>query len=194
MKTIYDLLTTKEKQLTRKVSLTKDETLFYENDVCHEVGIVIKGVISISSYSYKGEEMNYNTILEGGVFGNNLIFSSDPIYKGNVISKMKSEVILIAKDNLVSILMNNESFLKEYLKIQSNFGKVLNQKIKILSFNTARDRLLFLLNNAGGSIKFRSVSSLAESLNLSREATSRLISSLQKENLLVREGNLIKLI
>lgn len=187
MNNIFDLLSIDEKKVIKVISLKKDEILFHENDVCNEIGIVLKGVISISSYSYQGIEMNYNTIMEGGIFGNNLLFSSEPIHKGNVIAKLPSEVALISKPQLLNLLKNNESFLKEYLKIQSDFGKKLNQKIKILSFHHAEDRLLYLLQANNGVLKYRSVSSLASSLNLSREATSRLISALIKEKVIRKE-------
>ena len=194
MKTIFDLLNEKEKTLTRTFTLQKDEILFHEGDECFSIGIVKKGVISISSYSYQGVEMNYNTILEGGIFGNNLLFSSDPFYKGNVISKTLSEVVLIDKVALLNILQNNPLFLKEYLSIQSNFSKALNNKIKILSFNKARDRFLYYLSSHNNDVKYRSITSLAVELNLSREVLSRLISSLKKEGIISLHHNHIILL
>lgn len=191
---IYDLLTKEEKLLTKKVSLKRDEILFYEGDICHEIGIINKGVISISSFSYQGIEMNYNTLLVGQIFGNNLLFSSEPYFKGNVIAKTSSEVILISKENLLKIFASNEEFLKEYLKIQSDFVKNLNNKIKILSFNHARDRFLYYLSSHNNTIKIRSISSLADELNLSREVTSRLISSLKNEGIISRNANIITLL
>lgn len=193
MKTIYDLLTNKEKERVKHLKFKKDDILFREGDYCHEIGIVIKGVVSISSYSYQGIEMNYNTIVPGGIFGNNLIFSSDPIYRGNVISKLDTELVLINKETLIEILQNNKTFLLAYLEKQSDFGKTLNNKIKILSFHLAEDRLLYYLNSHNGRVKIRSVTSLAEELNLTREVLSRLLSKLEKENLIRRNGNEIVL-
>lgn len=190
---IFDLLTQKEKEMCQIINLKKDEIIFYEGDTCHEVGIVLLGVIAISSYSYQGIEMVYNTILPPHLFGNNLIFSSDPLYKGNVISKTNSKIVLIKKEILISLLQNNESFLLEYLKEQSNFGKTLNNKIKILSFYHARDRFLYYLSSHDNHIKYLSITSLASELALSREALSRLISELIKENIITKKKNEIYL-
>lgn len=191
---IYDLLTKEEKERCKIITLKKDEILFIEGDTCHEIGIIKKGVISISSYSYQGIEMNYNTLLEGQIFGNNLLFSSEPYYKGNVISKTKSEIILIGKEDLVRILQNNESFLKEYLHIQSDFGKSLNNKIKTLSFYKARDRFLYYLSSHNNVIRFISISELANELNMSREVLSRLITSLKNEGIIIKNNHHIKII
>ena len=49
------------------------------------------------------------------------------------------------KDNLVSILMNNEKFLLTYLSIHSEFTKSLNTKIKLLTFLSAKERFLYYL-------------------------------------------------
>ena len=190
---IFDLLNEEEKKKCRKITLKKDEVLFYEGDSCHEVGIVLTGVIAISSYSYQGIEMIYNTILPYHLFGNNLIFSSSSIYKGNVISKTTSTIVLINKEILISLLQNNQSFLLEYLKEQSDFGKTLNNKIKILSFYHARDRFLYYLSSHDNHIKYISISSLASELALSREALWRLISELIKDKIITKKKNEIYL-
>ena len=188
---IYDLLNEEEKQLTKKITLKKDEILFKEGDICKEIGIVLKGVISISSYTFNGKEIIYNTITKGGIFGNNLLFSSEPYYKGNIISKIDSEIILIDKLFLKRILKNNEEFLEEYLHIQSDFGKALNNKIKVLSFYKGEDRFFYYLASHNNSIRFRSISELANELNMSREATSRMISKLKIEGKLFIKNNQI---
>ena len=194
MKTLFDLLSPLEKARCKVVRYNKDQILYHENDYCYEIGILTSGVISISSYSYQGVEMNYNTILPGGVFGNNLIFSSDPHHRGNVIAKLTSTVVIIRKEVLLSLLQSNKEFLLKYLEIQSNFSKTLNMRIKMLSFNKAEDRLLYLLNVNNGTYKIQSVTSLASYLNLSREATSRLLSKLKRENIISLNKNIITIL
>lgn len=178
-----------EQQLNRIkiLSFNKEQILFHEDDLCEEITIVLEGVIEISSFSFQGMKMIYNTVLPNQVFGNNLIFSSDPHYKGNVISKTKCKVAIIKKDILVNIISNNPEFLKEYLKIQSDFGKTLNDKIKILSFKNAEERLFYYLKIHNNQIKVNSIAYLAKELYLSREATSRLVSSLHNKGIISKD-------
>jgi len=89
MNTLLDALNESELKRTRIQAYPKDTIIYKEDDFCHEITIVLEGVIEISSFSFQGQEMIYNTILPGQVFGNNLLFSSDPHYKGNVICKTK---------------------------------------------------------------------------------------------------------
>ncbi|MBE6133573.1 MAG: Crp/Fnr family transcriptional regulator [Erysipelotrichaceae bacterium] len=190
---LLDKLNAQELNKIKTLSFNKDDVIFHEDDLCEEITILLEGVIEISSYSFQGMKMIYNTILPNQIFGNNLLFSSEPRYKGNVICKTKCKVAIIKKDILVNIISNNQEFLLEYLKLQSDFGKTLNDKIKILSFKNADERLFYYLKINNNHIKINSIAYLAKELYLSREATSRLISSLVNKGIISKDikGNKI---
>lgn len=188
-----DLLTEKEKEKLKIVSLNKGQILFAENESCTSIGIVISGVIGISSFSYNGNEIVYNILGPNEIFGNNLIFSSKTQYKGNVLAKTQAKVALIDKNQLLSILQNNIRFLENYLEYQSKFTIELNTKIKLLSFDNAEERFLYFLYENGNEIRYKTVTDLAAILFLKRETLSRLISRLEHSKTIVRNKNTIKL-
>ena len=183
---IIDLLTEEEKKYLDIISYKKGEILFYENDVCDSIGIVVNGEIKISSFTFEGNEVIYNRLIKGDLFGNNLIFSKDNKYRGDVRSETDSKIAIIKKDKLTKLLMMNESFLKEYLSFNSEFAKSLNAKLKLLTFNNAKERFLYYLFINDNRIFYKNIVSLAHDLYLTREATSRVISSLDKEGKIVR--------
>ena len=191
---IINLLTESEKKHLITRSYKANEVLFYENDVCESVGIVLEGEIKIVSVTFTGNEVIYNSLTKGKIFGNNLIFSSDNKYRGDVKATKNSKVALVNKNSLLSILMNNKSFLQEYLATQSEFAKSLNTKIKLLTFDSARERLLYFISINEGQIAYKSVTALAQQLYLSREATSRLLSLLNKEKIIIKNKHIIKLV
>lgn len=191
--TIINLLNENEQKLIKYKHLKKDEVLYYEADLCSYVGIVIEGNIKIVSYLNDGKEIIYNTIKENNMFGNNLIFSSNPYYKGNIISTTDTKVALIYKDDLLSILSSNVEFLKEYLKIHSNFSKELNSKIKLLSISNAIERFYYYLHENNNIIYVKSITQLATNLCLQRETVSKLISKLIKENKIIKRDYYITL-
>ena len=193
MSNLYTLLTDKEKQTVRINRYEKGSTIFHEDELCEYIGIILQGEINILSYSFSGKEIVYNFLKEDEVFGNNLIFSDQPHFRGNVISVSKSKIALIHKKDLLSILQHNESFLTEYLRIQSNFGKELNARIKLISLENAEDRLMYYLYLNKGKITYKSITSLATSLSLARETLSRLITKLISENKIKRQGKTIEL-
>lgn len=174
--------------------LKKGSILFREDDKCDCVGVVIKGSVSIITYLSDGNEVIYNTLGENEIFGNNLLFSSEPYYKGNVVTNVDSKIALIYKDQLVKLIKTNDSFMFEYFKLQSNFGKSLNNRIKLLSIDSAEDRFYFYLHENKNKISYSSISGLAKLLYMKRETLSRLVSRLEKQKRIKRTKNTIEII
>ena len=92
-------------QYIEKRSFKAGKTIFLENDTCQSVGIVKSGEISIKSYFANGKEVTYNVLEEGQMFGNNLIFSSNPKYRGDVIAQKQTELLFINKSCFSSIFL-----------------------------------------------------------------------------------------
>lgn len=189
---LLDCLTNEEIKLGRRIKFPKGKILFNEDNECLYVGLVIKGTIQIVSYSLSGQEIIYNQIEEGGIFGNNLLFSEEPYYKGNVISKSDGEVLLFNKEILLKILQTNQKFMINYLSIQADFAKRLNGTIKLLSIGSAKERFLYYLKE-NSPIKYKSITSLAASVFLTRETVSRLVSQLKKEGIILQNRKIISL-
>ena len=194
MSNLLETLKKEELEKVKIVSLSKEQILFHESEICECIGVVIEGDIEITSYSYGGKEIIFNHLYSGMVFGNNLIFSSNPIYKGSIIAKKPSKVGLIYKKSLISLLKTNDDFLLEYLLYQSDMGKDLNSKIKLLSLDNAEERFFYYLHSQNGQITYSSITKLASILSLQRETLSRLISRLVKENKIIKEMHLIKIV
>ncbi len=189
---ITDLLSNKEKKTLIIKSLKKDDILFYELDLCECIGIILEGSVNITSYLEDGKQIIYNTINKDGIFGNNLLFSSNPYFKGDIQANCDTKIALIYKNNLIKLLQSNEQFLIEYIKHQSNFAKQLNSRIKLLSIDNAEERFYYYLHENNNIINIESVSELSRNLNLQRETVSRLLSKLIKENKIIKTKNIIK--
>ena len=183
-----------EKRLLEVKTVKKNDILFREDEKCESVSIVVSGEIKISTASFEGQELIYNVLHKNDVFGNNLIFSDDPFYKGDVIATKDSTIVLIKHDNLISLLQSNKEFMVSYLNAQSNFSKKLNSTIKLLSYSSAEERLRFYLFSHNDRVTFRSVSELASVLHLQRETLSRLLTKLEKENVIKRSLHQMELI
>ena len=158
----------KHEQLLEKKPYKKGETIFFENEACSKIGLVVSGLVSIKSYFSNGKEVVYNTVENGQMFGNNLIFSSNPHYRGDVVAEQDSEIFFINKESLISILQSDKEFLVDYLTKQSDFSKTLNLKIKLLTIPVASDRLIYFLTINKNQIQYKSITKLANELYLTR--------------------------
>ena len=168
MNNILQLIKKHEQKLERR-SYKKGETIFFEGDECKTIGVVEQGEVSIKSFFANGKEVVYNTIQKGQMFGNNLIFSSNPHYRGDVISEQEAIIFFINKESLLSIMQKDGEFLNLYLTRQSDFSKTLNLKIKLLTISAASDRLIYFLTINKNKIQYKSITKLANELYLTRE-------------------------
>ena len=178
---LIELLEPNLRETLSQIDFKKGETIIAEGEVCQGVYLVAKGQVRIASYGLSGVEIVYNQIGVGGLFGNNLVFASDPRFRGHVMGDIDGTLIFINKERLIALLREDEEFLKEYLREQSDFGKSLNAKLKILSFPSPKDRLDFYLALNNGEVRFRSVTELAQALFLKRETLSRLLHHLERQ-------------
>jgi len=191
---LLNVLSKKEHQMVKGYQIAKGNIIYHEGDVCENIGIIISGKIDIVSYSFEGKEMLINSLKAGEIFGNNLLFSSSPIYKGDVVAKEKSVVAFINKENLIYLLQNNEEFLELYLQAQSDKAKLLTARIQLLSFPNAEERLFYYASKNNGIITFKNVTTLAATMGVQRETLSRLLTSLIKRHLIKKEkGKIIVL-
>ena len=184
---LLNVLNKKEHQLVKGYQIAKGNIIFHEGDACESIGIIISGKVDIVSYSFQGREMLINSLKAGELFGNNLIFSSSPIYKGDVIAKEKAVIAFINREDLVTLLQNNREFLELYLQAQSDKAKLLTARIQLLSFPNAEERLFYYASKNHNIIEYKNVTTLAATIGVQRETLSRLLTSLIERHLIKKE-------
>ena len=184
---LLNVLNKEEHKLVKGYQVAKNNVIFHEGDVCETIGIIISGKVDIISYSFEGKELLINSLKAGEIFGNNLIFSSEPVYRGDVVAQEKSVIAIINKENLVYLLQNNKDFLNIYLKAQSDKAKLLTSRIQLLSLVNAEERLFYYASKNDNVIVYKNVTALAATIGVQRETLSRLLTSLIKRHLIKKE-------
>lgn len=175
-----------------KKSFNKNEIIFNENEICDTISIVLDGEVKISSFTYNGNEIIFNRLKSNNMFGQSLLFSSLPYYKGKVIASKKSIIAFIKKDKLIKLL-NSNNLYESFLNLISDDILSSKEEIRMLSFSNITDRLLYLLH-IHKEIKYKSITELSFRLKVSREALSKCISKLVLRQIITNEGKCIKLI
>jgi len=189
---ILSTLSNKEKELITYKNYKKGETIQNEEDTCSFLYIVIKGEVKICTYLENGNEVLFNTVKENQMFGMNLLFSSKPYFKGDVICTLDTKIALISQNSLINLMQSNKDFLLKYLNYLANFGISLNNSIKLLALPTIEERFDFLLEENKGTIKYSTITNLANEINVKRESLSRYIHKIEKEGLITNKNKVIK--
>lgn len=187
------LLTATEQTKVHIRTHQKNEILFNEQDLCQMIGIVLEGEIVIASYSFSDKEVVFNVILKDQIFGSHLLFSSSPYFKGKVIAQKKAVVAYLEYADLCTILQNNQEAFLYFLKYNSDIAIHHRQEIELLSFHTAKDRLMYFLYLHQGQYTFKSITLLAKQLVLSREVLSKTIHELAEKKVLSLQKRTLKI-
>lgn len=178
----------------------KNEILFFENDLCENIGIVLEGEIHIKKYYSNGQETILKKIMPLESFGEHLIFSSFPFFPANIYCYSKeSKILLVTKKELENFLIKDFSNLFNYIHMLSDYGVQLNQKVQLLSKRTIKEKLCFYLssqthNFKEKSLKVNSLEEIANIINCDRVSFSREFNKLLKEGILAYHSKKIILL
>lgn len=150
-----------------------------EKEKCEYVDFILHGEVLISSISLLGNEQVFNQLKENDTLGNILVFSSEPLYLGDVIAKSaNTEIASISKDNLITIFQHNKEFMEKYFNQICNETLESKKERKLLLQKTIADRIIYLLESNGGSIIINTITDLANMLSYPRPSMSRVVNKL----------------
>ena len=187
---IINLLNQKEKEKISYLNLKQNQILFHEGEECKSIFIIIEGQITILNYSLNGNEEIISILNKNDVFGNALIFSNNNYYLGEIIATKPTKLAIINKNELISLLQNNKSFLECYINLIAEKTIKFTIKTKLLSHKNIRSRIIYYLEINNYSIK-KNISFLAKELVLPRPSVSREISKMINEDIIYIKNNKI---
>ena len=187
---ILNLLNQKEKEKISYLNLKQNQILFHEGEECKSIFIIIEGQITILNYSLNGNEEIISILNKNDVFANALIFANNNYYLGEIIATKPTKLAIINKNELISLLQNNKSFLECYINLIAEKTIKFTIKTKLLSHKNIRSRILYYLEINNYSIK-KNISFLAKELVLPRPSVSREISKMINEDIIYIKNNKI---
>lgn len=187
---ILNLLNQKEKEKISYLNLKQNQILFHEGEECKSIFIIIEGQITILNYSLNGNEEIISILNKNDVFANALIFSNNNYYLGEIIATKPTKLAIINKNELISLLQNNKSFLECYINLIAEKTIKFTIKTKLLSHKNIRSRIIYYLEINNYSIK-KNNSFLAKELVLPRPSVSREISKMINEDIIYIKNNKI---
>lgn len=169
---------------------SKEETIFFEGDICNCVSLVISGEVHIQQNNALGNTLTITKLYPKNLFAENIIFSTKKIYPVDVVSMANSEILHIDISTVTRLLMSNENFLVKFLNDLSNKSLILSSKLRQLNTKSLRERISsFLLTEAkrqnSNIINLNSTKEeLAKNFGVQRPSLSRELINMKKEGLI----------
>ena len=164
--------------------------------------IIVKGYIQVIRNNIDGNDIIIEELEENDVFGSSLSYVKSNEYE--MIAKEDSKVIVIDEDTLINFDDTSKlyyfQFIKNLFKILSEITREKNERIRIITKKTIRDKLLeyfSVLRKKNNSVNIYipySYGSLADYLGVNRSALMREIKNLKEEGFIESKGSRIKLL
>lgn len=182
--------------------VVKDDYIVQLGGTIQYAGLLLKGKIESSFQNENFDQITMHTFTGGYLFGEGLVINhakNSPVQvravEDSVVLFIDLEMLYAAADNspIRNILVRN------LIKSLAKKNLILNQKVRILSQKSLRDRIFIYLrtlpNDKDGYVKIPfTQTALAEYLGVNRSALSRELGRMQNEGLLVIDGKRIKII
>lgn len=174
----------------RTITQPKDSIIASEGDECPALGIVITGSVEAQRIYSSGKTITMTKMGPGSIFGEAIVFNSAHQYPATIFAVEKSEILFIKSDDIISLCAQHPLVLKNFVENLSNRILMLNKKIRILSFETLRQKIsLYLLEEykkqKGLTLKLaHSKKNLAEHLGVQRPSLSRELIKMRDEGLI----------
>lgn len=179
---------------------SKGETVAIEEDVCNKVGIVIEGMVEVQKIFASGKTLTINRLEQGDTFGEVILFSDVKKYPATVICVSKTYIMFITKEEMLKLCSLNVEILNNFMGLLSNKILMLNKKVKILSYQSIRQKLSnYILEESkrqkSFTVKFNvSRKEMAEQLGIPRPSLSREMISMKEEGIIDFNKNIIKIL
>ena len=176
----------------------KGEIIKNEGDVCSSIGIILSGTISITNITYDNKEFLINILHEEVMFGENLIFLNNNRYPGTIICDQNCTIIFINKKHFIYLLQSDINFTNYYLNYISNSFSKIQNRLKILSQRTIKEKFLFFLKSESQRtnkpfVIIKSQTKLAQYLNIPRPSLTRTINQLEKEKIINKKKKIYEI-
>lgn len=182
------------------LSYSKMHPVAIEEEACASIGIIIDGGVDIQKLYASGKAVTLNSLREGDIFGEAIIFSGTGRYPATIVSNDNTSIIFISRDDIVKLCRINTKFLHNFMSLLSNKILMLNRKIKNLSFQTIRQKISNYLFEEWEKQKkpiiklYCTRREMADYLGIPRPSLSRELVNMKKDGIIDFDRDIFKII
>ncbi len=182
------------------VNYNKGDIIAIEDSECEYIGIVLSGSVEIENIYESGRSLTIQRFIEGSTFGEAIVFSTRKTYPATVMASVKSNIMFVPNNTIVELCSSDKIFLWNFMSLLSEKVLMINNKMKIISLSSIRQKLAkFILEqvNIQKSEKIKlniNKKELAEYLGIQRPSLSRELIRMQEDGILESNKNEINVL
>lgn len=163
----------------------KGEVVFSEGDAGDSLHIITSGVLKVVKYSKEGKTKTLAILKKKDGFGEMALFTKEA--RSATVEALEETVTLsISREDFENVISKEPSISFQIIKSLSERLSKADRDIKILAHGDAKSRVACVLEDFKDSerqVKFTH-QEIGDLAGLSRETTTRVLSSLEKEGII----------
>lgn len=168
----------------------EEQVLLTQGSIYNILLIILEGEVLAEMSDVNGRTVMIEAIYAPNLIAPAILYCQENRIPVNVIAKAKTRILPIAKEELTHILQSNTTVLNNFLRLISERGRFLSEKVRLLRFGTIKSKLsgyLLEIYNRKESMTFtikHSQQELADMFGVSRPALSKTIGQMVDEGII----------
>ena len=189
---------------SRRISYSKNDTIFFEGSPAKTMGMVLTGSVNIERTDFYGTRSLIASVSQGELFAEMFVCADVDALPVSVVAAADCTVLLMDAKRLMTTCSNacifHNTLIENLLHTVARKNLILNMKIHCMSQRTTREKIMTYLSE----IATQSSSSeftipfdrqgLADYLGVERSAMSAEISRMKKDGLIDTQGSFFRLL
>lgn len=173
--------------LPPSVKFKKGDKIYSENNFSRCLGVIEKGRLCAQNSGVVQKEFS-----PGDIFGAAALFGQNEKYATDISALTDCSIVFISEASLKDIFSAYPVCAANYIEFLSEKIRFLNKKIELFAADSAERKLyLYLCENE--NTKFNA-SAVSRKIGIGRTSLYRCLAALEKNNMIIKENNKIKVI
>lgn len=183
-----------------KVEINRGDTIFFQGEKIEKFGFILEGAMKCSDYSYDGDEIVTHYFYEGEIFPEYQYFTGQTEYLFDLLCEKKGKLLLVDNRYVLDLVKNNLEWNHLLIEYMAWRGIVAERWMLCNGYRSLRSRIIFMLleifnvSEDEWTLLEESQKVLAMKLNVSRPMYNQELVKIERENLIERDGNNIRLL
>lgn len=178
----------------------KGEVIINLADFADQIGLILRGTVSVQKISEGGSIMQVAVKKEGEMIGEAACFSHARLYPCELIAEKDTDMYVLTRKEMLELLSADPVLLENFLTELATQTYMLQNRIEILTYKGTDQRLAcFLIRRMNMSGKKRvplpgTMVRLAQMLNVSRTTLHRELRRLEEGQVLRYENKVFEIL
>ncbi|MFW6257754.1 MAG: Crp/Fnr family transcriptional regulator [Prolixibacteraceae bacterium] len=182
-------------------SYAKGEVIASGGEECKSLQIVLKGCVKGEMIDYSGRVLKIEDIASPRPLAVAFLFGKNNRFPVTVSATEYSELLVLPKSSVVTLMQVSETFLTNFLNTISNRAQFISEKLRFLSFKTIKGKLGHYLmeldqqqGQNGNVVLIKTQEELAELFGVARPSLSRTLRELHNEEIIFASGRKVQIL